>query len=113
MKNSDQTLQLIGRPGNEPIIKTFDENRMVARFSFATNVQTTDENGNTQWVTKWHRVVAWGKVAELVQRSVKKGVKMTIVGKDAVRPYIDKEGVAKESKEIVLYNLSVFDKEIA
>lgn len=113
MKTSDNTIQLIGRPGTEPIIKQFDNNGLVARFSFATSEQTTDEEGKSSRITRWHKIVAWGKNAALVQQKVRKGAKMSIVGKACVRQYADKDGVLKEVNEIQLYNLSLLQNEPA
>lgn len=113
MKTNSDTIRLIGRPGTVPVVKQFDENKLVARFSFATNEPTTNEDGKTIYVTHWHKVVAWGKNAALVQQKVKKGCKMSIVGKQGLKHYTGKDGVAKEEKVIQLYNLSLFQNEPA
>lgn len=113
MNTTENTLKLIGRPGNQPTIKYFENNGMLARFSFFTLEKVVQDDGNTRWKTKWHNVVAWGKVAEEVSRQVKKGVRMVIVGKTNEEKYTDNKGVVRTTQEIVLYNLSVLDKEPA
>ncbi len=113
MKNADNTLQLIGRSGTQPTVKQFSNNGTVARFAFAAQEKTTDDTGTERWVIQWHKVVAWGKMAEMVGRLVKKGSKLTIVGKDSVSQFTDNKGNTREMHEIVLYNLSVLDKEPA
>jgi len=113
MKTSNDSVKLIGRPGMEPIVKQFDKNGLMALFSFAVNEQITNEAGEKEWVTQWHQVVAWGKNAALVQQKVKKGVKMSIVGKIVSRTYADKDGVAKQANEVVLFNLAVWEPEMA
>lgn len=113
METSKDTVKLIGRPGTEPIVKQFDENKMVARFTFATNEESLNEAGERVQTTQWHKVVAWGKCAALVQQQVKKGKKMSIVGKNSCRQYIGSDGNRYETIEVVLYNLCVFEPQIA
>ncbi len=113
MKTSNDTIQLTGRPGTEPIVKQLENNKMIARFAFASTEEATNEAGEKVNRTRWHQVVAWGKCAALVQQRVKKGKKISITGKSACRPYTDKAGNRREKHEIVLYNLHVFEPQTA
>ena len=70
------TVQLIGRPGMDPEIKTVGEGRKMARFSIATNEKHYNEKNELVSETQWHNIVAWSKTAELVEKVVRKG-KMT------------------------------------
>lgn len=108
MKATNDTMILIGRPGKDPSIKHFGDQKMMARFSFAVNEEKADENGEPATSTSWHKVVAWGRCAALVEQKVRKGRKMTIVGKRQCRQYTDTDGKTKEVCEIVLFNLSLY-----
>jgi len=55
------SVNLIGRLGNDPEMKTFGENRRMARFSLATNDYYNDSEGKRVTETQWHNIVAWGK----------------------------------------------------
>jgi len=70
LKNS---VNLIGRLGNDPEMKTFGENRRMARFSLATNDYYNDSEGNRVTETQWHNIVAWGKTAEIAEKLLNKG----------------------------------------
>jgi single-strand DNA-binding protein len=109
MKNSDDTVKLVGRPGNMPIVRQFENNKMVARFSFASNEETVSETGEKVWITRWHKVVAWGKCAAMVQQQVKKGKKMSLIGKNTCRQYTGTDGKLHEINEIVLFNMAVYE----
>ncbi len=113
MTTNIDTIKLTGRPGTEPVVRQLNNNKMMARFAFASSEETTDEAGKTVQTTRWHQVVAWGKCAALVQQKVRKGKKISIVGKHACRRYTDKNGQMREKPEIVLYNLYVFEPQIA
>ena len=108
MKTKDDTLVLVGRAGFDPVIRHFGNQKMMARFSFAVNDEVMDENGESTWQTTWHKVVAWGRCAALVEQKVRKGRKITLVGKEICRQYTDTNGKLKEVKEILLYNLTGF-----
>ena len=76
MRNS---VMLIGRPGAEPEMKTFN-NSKIARFRIAVN--ESRKNANGEWVTdtQWFPIVAWGPVADRVEKNVKKGKRIAIDG---------------------------------
>ena len=70
MKNS---VQLIGNVGQEPEIKTLETGRKLANITIATNDVYYKENGDKVEKTEWHRVTAWGKTAEIIEKYVTKG----------------------------------------
>jgi len=72
MTTNIDTIKLTGRPGTEPVVRQLNNNKMMARFAFASSEEITDEAGKTVQTTRWHQVVAWGKCAALVQQKVKK-----------------------------------------
>ncbi len=105
LKNS---VNLIGRLGNDPEMKTFGENRRMARFSLATNDYYNDSEGNRVTETQWHNIVAWGKTAEIAERLLNKGKEAAIQGKLVNRSWEDKEGEKHYITEVVANEILIF-----
>lgn len=74
-------VQLIGFLGSDPEVKKFDNGRMMAKFSLATNETFTAKNGEKVTQTEWHQVIAWGPLAEISQNRLHKGAKVTVIGR--------------------------------
>lgn len=74
----------------------------VLNLSVATNEQWTDKDGNKNTATEWHRVVVFGKLAELVKDWVKKGSSVYIEGRMRTRKWQDKEGTDRWTTEVVV-----------
>ncbi len=91
---------LIGNLGSDPEIRTTGNGAKVAQFSIATSRKWTNNSGEQQEKTEWHRVVAWSKLADVVERYVKKGQQVYVEGEIQYRSYEDKDGVTKYSTEI-------------
>ena len=68
-------VQLIGHLGNDPEIKNFDGGKKLANFTLATNESYKNEKGEKIEETQWHRLVAWGKTAEIIEKYVAKANK--------------------------------------
>jgi single-strand DNA-binding protein len=98
-------VQLIGNLGNAPEIKTMESGKKVAKFSVATNEHYRNANGEKVTETTWHNIVAWGKVAEIVEKYLTKGSEVALEGKLLNRNYTDKEGVKKYVTEIEVSEL--------
>ncbi len=92
---------LSGNMGKDPDIKYMDNGKPKASFTFATNETYTDKDGNRQTRTEWHNIVAWGKVAELIEKYVRKGDKLLIQGKIQYRSWDDRDGNKKYITEII------------
>jgi len=105
LKNS---VNLIGRLGNDPEMKTFGENRRMARFSLATNDYYNDSEGNRVTETQWHNIVAWGKTAEIAEKLLNKGKEAAIQGKLVNRSWEDKEGEKHYITEVVANEILIF-----
>ena len=98
-------VQLIGNLGNNPEIRAIEGGRKMARFSVATNETYRNAKGEKVTETQWHRIVAWGKLAEIAEKYLDKGKEVAIEGKLVNRSYNDKEGNKKYITEIQLNEL--------
>lgn len=100
-------VQLIGRVGNDPEVKTFDGGKKVANINIATNDFYKNEKGERVEQTEWHRVVAWGKTAEIIEQYVTKGKEIAVDGKLTHRSYDDKEGTKRFITEVVVSDVQL------
>jgi single-strand DNA-binding protein len=98
-------VQLIGNLGNNPEVKTFEGGKKIASFSVATNESYRNAKGEKVTETQWHRVVAWGKVAEIAEKYLTKGKEVALEGKLVNRNYTDKDGVKKYITEVQVSEL--------
>lgn len=92
---------LIGNLGADPEVRFTPGGQAVANFRVATNESWTDKNGQKQERTEWHRIVVWGKLAELCGEYLKKGRQAYIEGRLQTREWTDKEGKKNYTTEIV------------
>jgi single-strand DNA-binding protein len=95
---------LVGRLGRDPETRYTSGGQAVANFSVATDESYKDRNGERQKRTEWHKIVAWGKQAEIAQQYLKKGSLIFIEGRIQSREWQDKEGQKRTSFEIVCSN---------
>lgn len=107
MKNS---VQLIGHVGQEPEIKNLEAGKKLANISIATNEVYYRENGDKVEKTEWHRVTAWGKAAEIIEKYVTKGKEVAIEGKLTHRSYEDKDGNKRFITEVVANEILLLGK---
>lgn len=98
-------VQLIGNLGNAPEIRNTESGKKLARFSVATNESYRNAQGEKITETQWHNLVAWGKVAEIVEKYLNKGSEVVIEGKLINRSYTDKEGNKKYVTEVEVSEL--------
>jgi single-strand DNA-binding protein len=98
-------VQLIGRLGQDPDIKTLDSGKKVAHFTMATNENYKSADGSKTEETTWHSIVAWNGLAELTSKYLKKGREVCIEGRISYRSYTDKNGMPKSVTEIVASDL--------
>jgi single-strand DNA-binding protein len=92
---------LVGRLGTDPEVKTVTGGNTVARLSLATSESWNDKNGQKQERTEWHRVVIWGKLAELCGRYLSKGRQVYVEGRLQTRQWEDQQGQKRYTTEIV------------
>jgi single-strand DNA-binding protein len=97
-------VMLVGRLGRDPETRYTSGGQAVANFSVATDESYKDRNGERQKRTEWHKIVVWGKQAEIAQQYLKKGSLVFIEGRIQSREWQDKEGQKRTSFEIVANN---------
>jgi len=100
---------LIGRLGADPEIRYTLDGKPVATFRIATN-EVVIRNGEKEVLTEWHRVVAFGRLAEICGEYLTKGSQVYIEGKLRTRKFEDKQGVQRYVTDIVVQNLQILDK---
>ncbi|WP_018676483.1 single-stranded DNA-binding protein [Riemerella columbina] len=97
-------VSLIGHVGNAPEVKKIN-NTNFAQFSLATKDTYTNAQGEKVEDTEWHKIVAWGKLAEIIEKYVTKGKQIAIEGKITYRHYDDANGNKRYVTEILAQNL--------
>lgn len=93
-------VQLIGNLGNNPEIINLESGKKLAKFSIATNESYKNSKGEEIKETQWHTVVAWGKIADIIEKYLIKGHEVVIEGKLTSRTYETKEGERRHITEI-------------
>jgi single-strand DNA-binding protein len=94
-------VMLLGRLGADPQLKYTASGKATVSFNLATNAVWKDQEGKQQERTDWHRVTAWGKLAEIMGEWLKKGGLVFIEGRLQTRSYEDSNGVKKYITEVV------------
>ena len=101
---------LVGYLGRDPETRYTSGGQAVANFSVATDESYKDRNGERQKRTEWHKIVVWGKQAEIAQQYLKKGSLVYIEGRIQTREWQDKEGQKRTSFEIVASNFRMLGR---
>lgn len=91
---------LLGTLGQTPEVKYLGSGQAVCSFSIATNESWLDKQGQRQEKCEWHKIVVWGKLAELCGQYLDKGRQVYLEGKIQSRKY-EKDGVERTAFEIV------------
>jgi single-strand DNA-binding protein len=103
------SVRLIGRLGDTPKVRQFENGRKVANFSVATNETYVDNTGNRKSETTWHKLVAYGSAAGITEKYLQKGSEVAVEGKLTNRSYNDKNGETHYVTEIVVNSLLMLD----
>lgn len=91
---------ILGRLGQDPEVRYTPQGSAVANLSAATSERWKDKEGNQQERTEWHRIVAWGKLAEIAKNYLKKGNQVYVEGKLQTRQW-EKDGKTNYTTEIM------------
>jgi len=92
---------LLGNLGRDPETRYTTGGDAVTNLNIATSEQWKDKSGEKQERTEWHRVVLFGRQAEVAGEYLKKGRSVYIEGRLQTRKYTDKDGVEKYSTEVI------------
>ena len=111
MMNIKNHVQLVGRLGANPEVKTLENGNKLARFTIAVTETYKTKNGEKVTDVQWHSIVAWGSLANIAERMLQKGTQVTVDGKLFNRSYTNKEGLKRSSTEIVANELFIFHKQ--
>jgi len=109
MKSINKVI-LIGHLGRAPEVRYTQGGSPVANFSLATNEYWTSNTGERQERTEWHKIVAWGKLAEFCQEYLQKGTYLYVEGKLQTRNYDDRDGVKRYVTEIKASELGLLER---
>lgn len=101
---------LVGNVGKDPVVRYFDKGVAKATFPLATSETYTNQQGETITSTEWHNIVLWRALAEVAEKSVRKGAQVYVVGKIKTRSYVDKDGNNKYITEILADTMLVLEK---
>lgn len=100
---------LIGRLGQDPIIRETQTGSKIATFSIATDDSYKNKEGIKQEITDWHNIVS-SRSVEFVEKYIKKGSKVYIEGKLKTRKWEDKQGITKYTTSIHANKVEALDK---
>jgi single-strand DNA-binding protein len=98
---------LVGNVGRDPELRYTQGGQPVASFSIATNERFKDKDGNWKDRTEWHRIVAWGRLAEICGEYLRKGRQVFVEGRIQTRDWEDKEGNKRQTTEIVILGMQM------
>lgn len=101
---------LVGNLGQDPETRSTQGGSIVTQLSIATGEAWKDSNGQLQERTEWHRIVVWGRLAEIARDYLRKGSKVYLEGRLQTRKWQDKEGRNQYTTEIVASELQMLDR---
>ena len=104
-------VQIIGNLGNDPEVKYTQSGQQVVSFSVATTEKWKGKDGQMQEQTEWHRITAWGRLAEICGQYLQKGSKVYLEGKLQTRSY-EKDGDKRYTTEIVAREIKMLSGKV-
>ena len=103
-------VMLIGNLGVDPEVRFTPQGTPVCTFSLATN-ERYKKNGETETRTEWHRIVAFGRLAEICGEFLRKGKLIYIEGNLRTREWEDSKGVKRSTTEIIMNSMKILSKD--
>ena len=103
-------VQLIGNLGNDPQIIQLDNGKKLAKFSLATNESYRNGEGQVVKDTQWHTMIAWGKIAIIIEKYLAKGNEIAVEGKLTNRSWDDSDGKRHYVTEVIINELLMLGK---
>ena len=101
---------LVGNLGADPDIRTSPTGSVIANLRLATGEAWKDQQGQLQERTEWHRIVMFGRTAEIARDYLRKGSKLYLEGRLQTRKWQDKEGRDQYTTEIVAQEFQMLDR---
>lgn len=101
---------VMGNLTRDPEMRTTPSGQNVCSFSVATNRSWQDQSGERKDSVEYHDIVAWGKLAELVNNYMKKGRKVLVVGRLQTRSWEAQDGSKRQKTEIVANDINFVDR---
>ena len=102
MKAIKNKVQLVGRLGADPEMKTYGEHKKLANIRLAVNDRYKNAKGEWMDETQWFTLVAWSKLAIYVEKYLTKGTEVAVEGRIVNKAFTDKNGVKRVSTEIIV-----------
>ena len=111
MSKSIRQVLIIGNCGKDPEVRTLENSVKVATFSVATSTggYTKQDGTEVPEKTSWHNIVAWRGLAEITEKYLHKGDKVTIMGTISYREY-EKDGIKHYVTDILAYDIVLMGK---
>jgi single-strand DNA-binding protein len=91
---------LVGNLGRDPEVRYTSDGKPVANFTLATTERWSDPSGERREKTEWHRIVVWGKQAEIAGEYLKKGRQVYVEGSLTTREWTDRDGNKRQTTEV-------------
>lgn len=108
MSKSVNRVTLLGRVGKEPMITRTENNVVIAKFALATNESFFDKSKNKKIEnTYWHNITCFGKLGELAEKFLQKGMLIYLEAKLTSGTYIDKNQITRYTTDIVCIDLNI------
>lgn len=92
---------LVGRLGRDPESRFTSGGQQVCNFTLATDESFKDRSGERQKRTEWHRIVLWGRLAEISQQYLKRGTLVYVEGRLQTRQWDDRSGNKRTTTEVI------------
>jgi len=103
-------VELIGYLGCDPTVFIFPSGKKKVKISLATHSKSKNLNGEMEWVSTWHTIVAWKDKAELALNNFIKGSHILLIGRLVYRNYPDRNGISRWITEIHAYTFTDLDR---
>ena len=100
---------ILGNVGADPELRYTPAGAAVTNFNIATNESWTDNNSERQERTEWHRIVVWGRLAEICNQYLRKGSKVYVEGRLQTRSWEGQDGQKRYTTEIVAREMQMLD----
>ena len=98
---------LVGNLGRDPEVKFLKSGQAVANFSLATSETWKGKDGNKESKTEWHRIVIFGKLAEIAGEYLSKGNQVYLEGRNQTREWEDNDGNKRQTTEVVCHVMTM------